>query len=358
MATISDLCSVRDSIVSRYLGKATGANVVGVGIGDKYVAGLKTGYQCVRVYVSRKPGLNDLAARDLIPARIGNVDTDVIDVGIEFTPNGGRRRKPDTPADTCKPARGEPGSSIGLPAEATRHLGRLVSGTLGAILEGENGKRYVIGCNHVLSVNGLVKKDEAKIVTPAPQDREQGEEEEVIAKAPLVVPLRSYKPNLVDCAAAETSLPVNTRFCRNGKKFDLEGLRPPVGGLRVFKLGKGSGLTYGTIVDISADILVDYSFGGFHFTSQVLIQGDNDRDFASDGDSGAIVLADVEKPYAVAMVFAPAGKYTAACPMEEVKKSLLALMRDDPAQSPKPVPPAERFDLVPRSDRQPRGKAV
>ena len=358
MATMSELCSVRDSIVSRYLGKATGANVVGVGIGDKYVAGLKTGYQCVRVYVSRKPGLNDLAARDLIPARIGNVDTDVIDVGIEFTPNGGRRRKPDTAAETCKPARGEPGSSIGLQAKATRHLGRVVSGTLGAILQGENGKRYVIGCNHVLSVNGLVKKDEAKIVTPAPHHREQ-DEEEVIAEAPVAVPLRPDKPNFVDCAAAETSLPVNTRFSRNGKKFDLTDLRPPVVGLRVFKLGKGSGLTYGTIVDISADILVDYSFGGFHFTSQVLIQGDNDRDFASDGDSGAIVLADVEKPYAVAMVFAPAGKYTAACPIEEVKKSLLALMRGDPARSPEPVPPAEPFDLIPQTgNRQPRGKAV
>src|SRR5262245_10186732 len=116
-----ELQFVKESIISRYLGGPTGANVVGVGIGEKYVRGMKTGYQCVRVYVAQKPASYDLAPRQLIPARIGNIDTDVVDVGVPFASNGGRRCK-QVPANTAMPAPGEPGSSIGLRPEATRHL--------------------------------------------------------------------------------------------------------------------------------------------------------------------------------------------------------------------------------------------
>src|SRR5262249_6821163 len=89
---------------------------------------------------------------------------------------------------------------------------------------------------------------------------------------------------------------------------------------------RATGKTTGRIVDIAADILVDYNFGTFRFINQVLIEGD-DGDFAADGDSGAVVFCSSPEdpaPVPVAMVFAPAGKLTAACPMWAVIKFLEA----------------------------------
>ena len=88
-------------------------------------------------------------------------------------------------------------------------------------------------------------------------------------------------------------------------------------GQPVVKFGRTTGLTKGIIVDIDADIVVDYTFGSFRFVNQVLIQG---KGFANDGDSGAVVItqpADAAKEReAVAMVVAPVGEFTAACPLQ------------------------------------------
>ena len=96
----------------------------------------------------------------------------------------------------------------------------------------------------------------------------------------------------------------------------------PERGQEVFKFGKTTGRKTGTIVDVDATILVDYSFGTFRFVDQVLIEGETE-DFAGDGDSGAVVVTRKDgKHVAVAMVFAPMGKFTAACPLDVVLQDL------------------------------------
>ena len=76
----------------------------------------------------------------------------------------------------------------------------------------------------------------------------------------------------------------------------------------------------GTIVDISADLFVDYSFGTFLLVDQVLVKGNNSA-FARQGDSGAIVV-DNSTDRAVALVFATAGKFTAVCPLQRALELL------------------------------------
>ena len=46
----------------------------------------------------------------------------------------------------------------------------------------------------------------------------------------------------------------------------------------------------GAIVDLSADFLIDYSFGTFQFERQLLIERRGGGAFADDGDSGSLVL--------------------------------------------------------------------
>jgi hypothetical protein len=302
------------------------------------------------VYVSRKLSLYDVPERQVIPANIGAVETDVINVELTFTPHGKGRGATIGDYDG-KPAPGEPGSSIGLDPNTTRHLGKVVSGTLGAILNDDVAKKkYLMSCNHVLSVNGYVQ-DQKGILSPGPQDLKAAAITIPISSI-TQVPLKHDERNLVDCAVAEIDLKKyrvsdgSMKFRRDsreralrveGKPMKLEPIEvatavPPKIGQRVFKLGKSTGLTYGTIVDTSADILVDYSFGVFHFTDQVLIEGDQQQEFAADGDSGSVVLTDTDAPVAVAMVLAPAGRLTAACSMPLVKERLIAVLKPPPRE--------------------------
>jgi len=95
-------------------------------------------------------------------------------------------------------------------------------------------------------------------------------------------------------------------------------------GTRVKKVGAASGTTYGRIVDTHADVSVDYSFGTFRFNDQILIKGvvrkRVEREFALDGDSGAIAVDDKGVP--IGIVFAEAGHYAVACPLTEVLAKL------------------------------------
>jgi hypothetical protein len=57
------------------------ANVVGVGIGPKIVAGEESGRLVIRVYVRKKVPAEVLDAGQRIPAEVEGVPTDVVEVG-------------------------------------------------------------------------------------------------------------------------------------------------------------------------------------------------------------------------------------------------------------------------------------
>lgn len=58
------------------------ANVVGVGIGKKWVGGKETDETCIVVMVERKLPEAKLRKKDIIPKKLGDVKTDVIETGI------------------------------------------------------------------------------------------------------------------------------------------------------------------------------------------------------------------------------------------------------------------------------------
>jgi hypothetical protein len=305
-----ELQFAKDLIVERYLGKPSSVHVAGVGIGDKYVKG-KPVYQSVRVYVSTKQTPEDVTPRELIPRRIGNIDTDVVELGAAFIPDKTGIHSEPAPEAGEVPTFPEPGCSIGLNSDSTRHLGRLISGSLGAVLA-VGDAFYLVSCNHVISANGRAKN--ARIQSPAPLDAASDKEPEVIASDPVHLPLKHDQVNTVDAAiarlssdAAENLSPIAE--CTSAQVGD-----------RVYKVGKTTRLTFGRVVDVSADILVEYPFGTFQFTNQMLIEGERGRHFAGDGDSGALVIHH-ETKRAVGMVVAPTGHFTAACSILEVLRS-------------------------------------
>jgi hypothetical protein len=71
---------------------------------------------------------------------------------------------------------------------------------------------------------------------------------------------------------------------------------------------------------VNADFYVEYSFGTFLFSNQVVIEGDDDA-FAADGDSGSIVIDPAQK-LAIAMIFAESGRFAIACSLADVFQQL------------------------------------
>jgi hypothetical protein len=273
-------------------------NVVGVGIGKNRL----------RIYVENIK----LSPVELVPKEFLGVPTDVIEIG-RLGRNG---PKPKKITDDSAP---QPGSRIRVKTDAP-NVNSGATGTIGMVVAGNDG-HYILGCNHILAVNGRVREDPkaeivwAKFVEP----------EETLAVPDVYVRFIRNGDNLVDCALARIKEPNKVRATfPAGIGMVNKHLTAPELGITVKKAGATTDTTEGAIVDFNADLYVDYSFGTFRFINQVVIEsGAKEREFATRGDSGSIVLDKENQP--VAMVFAASGSFAVACPLSEV----LRLLQDE-----------------------------
>jgi hypothetical protein len=285
------------------------AGVAGVGIGKKVVDGVDTESWCIRIYVQSKLEIDDVPPAFLLPTSFLDVPTDVVSIG-RFGRTG------PVPRNANPPATG-PGSSIRIASSAS-NVNSGAIGTYGALVaDMSNGhSHYILSCNHILAVNGRVKTDREAKILPADAPAHH----KAMARPYVHRPLKRNEDNQVDCALAITEEGAG------GQAY----ARPiaPTRGAKVTKTGAVTGKTYGSIVDIDADFYVDYSFGTFRFTNQVVIDGESNKNendvFATDGDSGSIVFTDTDQDemQAVAMVFAEAGRFAVACRLTAVLEEL------------------------------------
>jgi len=304
-STTVDLKQAKEEAVKLLL--RPNSNVVGVGIGKKVKDGKETPEDCVRVYVVSKSCPNDLSPNSLVPPTFLDVPSDVIEVG-RF---GRKGKQSKMPAYTTP----QPGSPIRVNTNSP-NVNAGVIGTLGAVVtDGKN--RYILSCNHILRRNGRVLEKEATVVSAV----FVGEQEE-IATPGQFIDLDHYGGNSVDCALAllQNAEKVQATFPDDLKLSSSAPITPTPG--KVTKLGAVTGRTYGTIVDIDADLYIDYSFGTFLLEHQVMIDGGSDTDlFAAAGDSGSIVV-DQGKGQATAIIFAASGRFAVACPLETALQQL------------------------------------
>jgi hypothetical protein len=310
MITIPDelyqqLRSAKLLAVNRLLRPNYFANVVGVGIGPKEVDGDLTDTLCIRVYVQSKLDIDDLTPSFIMPDSFLGFPTDIIEVG-RFGRTG---LSNDGLQQSAELARGIP-IRVDSPAS---NVNSGAFGTLGAIAAiAEEPPYYILSCNHVLNVNGRVRPEDRATIAAI--------DGTVLATPGLFQPLTRSGENLVDCGLAPLLHEVNAR--------SLEKPVPPKLGMSVQKKGAATLITRGRIVDVDADLYVDYSFGTFRFKNQIVIDGkspaNEDDIFATDGDSGAIVMgqADTGEYQPIAMVFAEAGRFGVACPLVAAFKLL------------------------------------
>ncbi|UWZ84118.1 S1 family peptidase [Occallatibacter riparius] len=189
------------------------------------------------------------------------------------------------------------------------------SGTLGALVQDNTGRQYVLSNNHVLAKSDHATVGDA-IVQPGLIDNNctpngVGPGTLPVANLTLWVPLKSAQTN-VDAAIAQTAsrtiesggniLELGTRQADGSLAAAPPGIsstsgRGEAAGLRmrVAKSGRTTGLTCGGVSAIDLDVAVDYfsdcaetrPYTTKVFTNQLGISGDR---FSDAGDSGALVV--------------------------------------------------------------------
>jgi len=95
--------------------------------------------------------------------------------------------------------------------------------------------------------------------------------------------------NLVDAALAQ--LDVGTYWAPTYNGQPVSGVSDPVQGAPVWKVGRTTGVTVGTIGSARLRfVAVDFAFGTLFFDDVFEVTGDNGQPFSIGGDSGSLVL--------------------------------------------------------------------
>lgn len=286
-------------------------NVVGVATGYKTVNGEKTGSEAIIVFVEKKIPESQLKKKDIIPKTLGcGVLTDVVETG-KFRALNERKEK-------MRPAKG--GISIG-------HY-KITAGTLGCIVyyinDSNKENPLILSNNHVLANSNNANIGDP-IYQPGPYDCPPMAET-LIGKLESFIPIQfsgenslcsvsnaivsflntvskllkrksrfnvyssEIKYNLVDCALCKPLNPdmVSEEILEVGIP---NGISEAELGMHIFKSGRTTGLTEGTIEYVNATIQVDYNGKTAYFTEQIIAKGKNNL-ISSGGDSGSVVLTE------------------------------------------------------------------
>lgn len=309
-------------------------NVVGVGIGFRYVGRTMTDEVTVVTLVREKIAEAGLPWGALVPRQLDGVRTDVIEVG--------ELRALQARTDRWRPAPG--GVSIG-------HF-RISAGTLGAVVRDRtSGERLILSNNHVMANSNDAQVGDA-ILQPGGADG-GSVPEDVIAELLRFVPIefnvsaptcglagtvagvlsglavlvgsshrmRTYRvnqqaSNLVDAAVAR---PIQDDVVLDDilEIGDVAGTRPAALGMAVRKSGRTTGFTEGTITVLDATVDVNYGVGRVaRFENQLVGTA-----MSQGGDSGSLLMAG-DSPEAVGLLFAGSPQSTIFNPIDVVLNSL------------------------------------
>ena len=304
-------------------------NVVACGVGFKETEAGITDEPCVVVSVTKKMPEAQLSAADIVPKRLGEVKTDVVETGVIRALQGHK--------DRWRPAPG--GVSIG-------HI-NVTAGTLGCLVT-RNGERFILSNNHVLANSNAAQKGDA-IIQPGRYDG--GTSADQIATLEDFIPLNfgasaptcsmatgmesllnwlatllgsSHRVmafqqvpgrNLVDAAIAR---PLSDDLVEK-RIFEIgvpKGTREATLGTQVKKSGRTTGFTTGRITQIDVTTQVSYGEGQDAIFEDQLMAGA----MSQGGDSGSAVLD--EDDFVVGLLFAGSDTTTIINPIQFVLDAL------------------------------------
>jgi hypothetical protein len=203
------------------------------------------------------------------------------------------------------------------------------SGTLGALLQDTNGKKYILSNNHVVGISGNATPGQ-EITQPGLIDN-GCQPATTVANFTYAVPFVPglFASNPVDAAIAEL---VSGTMSEDGEIFNIGTisstvLEPSIG-LGVQKNGRTTFLTTGTIGAIETTVRVAFPircgairFNLVRFTNQIVI---DQGDFSAGGDSGSLIVSNDASKQPVGLLFAGSPTATIANPAGTVLSALSA----------------------------------
>ena len=288
-------------------------NVVGMGLGIKWVDGEPTGEPALVVLVTQKLEKAFVSRANRVPSKLEGMQTDVLSVGHLVA---------ETLAERVRPAKG--GYSVGHEDITAGTLGACVYDILpgGTISPPKNGigvprRYYILSNNHVLANSNDARSGDP-ILQPGPIDGGTTPADR-IATLTRFIPI-SFNPqrsNLVDAAIAEGDFhDLDREIFWTGH---VRGWRPRANvevGTLVQKTGRTTNYTTGRITAINATVNVSYGSAGVaRFRDQIIM-----TDMSNPGDSGSLITT--LDNVAVGLLFAGSSVATIANQIENVRRLL------------------------------------
>jgi hypothetical protein len=270
-------------------------NVIGVGVARKRVGKIDKQILCVALYVRKKLPLRRCLKLQRLPKFINEVPTDVIEAG--------------TPRLTARP-----GSLLVVPEDTMDN-----SGTLGAVVEDNRGRRYLLSNNHVLA-----NINQNPIGHPILGEDMQTQ----IATLSAFVPLDVNGSNEVDAAIARLDDPATVRTALRKPAGPLADDTPMAASLgsQVCKRGAGSDFTTGVVHSPLASKRIEDEQGDSLLIVDAIVIEDSDEFFSVGGDSGSLVV-DLTARRAVGLLIGRTfseteASFSIACPIDRTLQLL------------------------------------
>jgi hypothetical protein len=277
------------------------SNVVGVAAGVKWKNGEPTGEPAVLVLVTHKVAKQSLSKADLVPAKLQNIQTDVLSVGEPIAGEGPIDIGIQTLTKKVRPAGG--GYSVGhfqitagtiatcvydlLPGASTNPLNP-VHGV------GIPSRFYILSNNHVLA-NVNAGPVGAPILQPGPADGGVNPADRIATLSRFIpiqltpaVPLAAQN-NIVDCAVAEGEFfNLNREIYWSGcvRGWRVRDKVLAMVGQTVKKTGRTTNFTTGRITAVNATIDVNFGGGRVGRMKDQIVT----TNMSAGGDSGSLIM--------------------------------------------------------------------
>ena len=217
------------------------------------------------------------------------------------------------------------------PLKAINKVPVTIETVLGCFVTLADGSTAILSNNHVLAGENRGQKGQDRILQPGNLTFTAAQHvatlTDFVALKPSPANARPARGNVVFNAvdAAVAKLEANIAFSQSYLPARAQpaphGLGTALVGDKVFKIGRTTGLTHGTITAVSTVVgPIGYDPGNCWFSQQFEIVGDNGTLFSDHGDSGSAIISTTGE--VLGLLYAGNGTHTYACPIQAVLAAL------------------------------------
>jgi hypothetical protein len=207
----------------------------------------------------------------------------------------------------------------------------IIIGTLGCLVKLATGPTAILSNNHVLAGENRGQKLKDRILQPGSLGFSSSEHVATLTDFVALKPspnnarpaLGNVVFNTVDAAVAQTEASIQSHqgYLPARQLLAPHGFTGPRVNDKVFKVGRTTGLTRGTITAVGVVTgPIPYDPGPCWFQGQLEIEGENGTLFSDHGDSGSAIVSTTGE--VIGLLYAGNGTQTYACSIQSVLTAL------------------------------------